>query len=167
MRLGEEMGIRLKFWFFCNYWWLLILVFLGIGMGMVLLWPSVDFKLLGMLLGTFLSLLYFLQKQRLEEMRLFREIFAECNGRYDKMNERLKDIVDAPGNQKLQSEELAILYDYFNLCGEEYLYYRQGFIFPSVWTAWHNGMKYNFTNPRIAAVWTAEKESESYYGLPL
>lgn len=161
------MRIRLKFWFFHHYWWLLTLVFVGIGTGMVFLRPGVDFKLLATLLGTFLSLLYFLQKQRLEEMKLFREIFAECNGRYDKMNERLNVIADALDNQSLQSEELAILSDYFNLCGEEYLYYRQGYIFPSVWKAWYNGMKYFITNPRIAAVWTEEKKSESYYGLPL
>lgn len=167
MRLGKEMRIRLKFWFFCNYWWLVTLVFVGIGMGMVLLWPGVDFKLLATLLGTFLSLLYFLQKQRLEEMRLFREIFAECNGRYDKMNERLNAIVEAPGDQSLQVEELGLLRDYFNLCGEEYLYYRQGYIFPLVWKAWQNGMKYFITNPRIATVWAEEKKSESYYGLPL
>ncbi len=148
-------------------WWLLTLVFVGIGTGMVLLRPGVDFKLFATVLGTFLSLLYFLQKQRLEEMRLFREIFAECNSRYDKMNERLNTILNAPNDQPLQSEEIAILSDYFNLCSEEYLYYRQGYIFPSVWKAWHNGMKYFITNPRIATVWTAEKRFESYYGLPL
>jgi hypothetical protein len=167
MRLGIEMKIKLKFWFFRNYWWLLALVFVGLGTGMGLLQAGVDFRLLATLLGTFLSLLYFLQKQRLEETKLFREIFAECNERYDKMNESLNAIVDGPDDQPLQSKERAILDDYFNLCGEEHLYYIQGYIFPSVWKAWHNGMKYFIKNPRIAAVWTEEKKSESYYGLTL
>jgi len=120
---------------------------------------------LATLLGTLLTLLYFLQKQRLEEMRLFREIFAECNERYDKMNEVLNAIVAGPDDQLLRSEERTILNDYFNLCGEEYLYYAQGYIFPSVWKAWHNGMSYFFNNPRIVKVWKEETKSDSYYGL--
>ncbi len=161
------MKIKLKFWIFRNCWWLLTLVFSSILTAMLLLGTGVDFRLVATLLGTLLSLLYFLQKQGLEEVRLFREIFAECNCRYNTMNERLNAIVDAPDNQPLQSEEIAILYDYFNLCGEEYLYYRQGHILPSVWKAWHNGMKYLIGNPKVAAVWAEERTSDSYYGLPL
>jgi hypothetical protein len=163
------MMIRLKFWFFSNYWWLLTLAILGLAVIIVFLLPSIDVKLLVTLLGTFLPLFYFLQKQRLEEIRLFREIFEECNGRYDNMNEKLNTIVDAPNpnNKSLASEELMILNDYFNLCGEEYLYYCQGYIFPSVWKAWYKGMQYYIENPRIADVWAEERKSESYYGLPL
>ena len=167
MRFGREMKIKLKFWFFRNYWWLLSLAFVGLGTGIILLQPSVDFKLLATLLGTLLSLLYFLQKQRLEETKLFREIFAECNERYDKMNEGLNAIVDGPDDQPLQTKERGILNDYFNLCGEEYLYYTEGHIFPSVWKAWRNGMEYFIKKPRIAAVWSIEKKSESYYGLSM
>lgn len=158
--------MKLKFWFFRNYWWLLVLAF-SVGIGLVLLQSCVDFKVLATLLGMLLSLLYFLQKQRLEEMKLFREIFAECNKRYDEMNERLNAIVDGPEDQPLQPKERGILNDYFNLCGEEYLYYTEGYIFPSVWQAWHNGMRYFIKNPRIAAVWAIEKKSESYYRLSL
>jgi len=161
------MGIKLKFLLFRIYWWLLPLVFSTLGTGMVLLQSDVDFKLLATLLGTLLTLLYFLQKQRLEETKLFRQIFAECNKRYDDMNERLNAITKCPADQELQSEEVDILYDYFNLCGEEYLYYKLGYIFPPVWKAWYNGMKYFIKNQRIAAVWTEEKKSDSYYGLSL
>ena len=98
---------------------------------------------------------------------LFRQIFAECNKRYDDMNEKLNAIVKGPEDQELQSKEKDTLYDYFNLCGEEYLYYKLGYIFPPVWKAWYNGMKYFIKNQRIAAVWTEEKKSDSYYGLSL
>ena len=114
------MKIKLKFFFFKNYWWLLTLLFICVSAGIVLFQSSFDFKLLATLLGTLLTLLYFLQKQRLEETKLFREIFAECNGRYDKMNEVLNTIVDGSDDQSPQPEERAILNDYFNLCGEEY-----------------------------------------------
>ena len=161
------MRIEIKYWFYRNYWWVLTSAFLILGPGVVRYQSGVDFKLMAALLGTLLSLLYFLQKQRLEETKLFREIFAECNERYNKMNEVLNAIVDAPDDKSLEPKERAILNDYFNLCGEEYLYYIQGYIFPAVWKAWYNGMKYFVENPRIAAIWTEEKESDSYYGLPL
>ena len=167
MQYAREMRIEIKYWFYRSYWWVLTLVFVIVGAGMVGLQSGVDFKLMAALLGTLLSLLYFLQKQRLEETKLFRVIFAECNDRYGKMNERLNTILDGPDDQQLKPEERAVLNDYFNLCGEEYLYYMQGYIFPAVWKAWHNGMKNYVENPRIAATWTEEKESDSYYGLPL
>jgi hypothetical protein len=51
------------------------------------------------------------------------------------MNEVLNGIVNGPADQSLKPEERTILNDYFNLCGEEYLYYTQGYIFPAVWKA--------------------------------
>jgi hypothetical protein len=161
------MKIKLKFWFFGNYWWLTLVVFVAVAAGMMLFQSGFGLKSLATLLGTFLTLIYFLQKHRLEETKLFREIFAECNARYDKMNDVLNAIVDGPENQPLLPEERAILNDYFNLCGEEYLYYTQGYIFPSVWKAWYNGMKFFISKPRIGAVWAEEKNSESYYGISL
>jgi hypothetical protein len=165
MQRGKDMKIKLKFWLFRNYWWVLTFAFIGLSTGIVLVQSSVDFKLLATVIGTFLSLLYFLQKQRLEETKLFREIFSDCNKRYDVMNDRLNAIVDDRDSETLSPEARATLNDYFNLCGEEYLYYTQGYIFPSVWLAWYNGMKFFINNPRINAVWAEEKKSESYYGL--
>jgi hypothetical protein len=79
----------------------------------------------------------------------------------------LNNIVDGPTEKPLDPEQLITLMDYFNLCGEEYLYYRQGFLFPEVWKAWYKGMRYFVANARIAAVWREEKKGDSYYGLPL
>ena len=159
------MGIRLKFWFYLNYWWLLMLALIGLCALAAFLQHDFDFKLLAALLASFLSLIYFLQKQRLEETKLFREIFAECNKRYDKLNDSLNSIFDKPHETPLEPPERAKLNDYFNLCGEEYLYFALGYIFPSVWKAWYNGMIYFMKNPRIKAMWDEEKESDSYYGL--
>lgn len=163
------MESKLKFWLFDHYW-RLTLAFFCIGIviiGMIFLSPGMDFKLPATLLGMFLALLYFLHRQRLEEMKLFREIFAECNGRYDKMNENLNKLFETPDDQELTPCQRAILNDYFNLCGEEYLYYRQGYILPEAWKAWHKGMQHFLQHKKIANFWAEEKESESYYGLPL
>ena len=71
-------------------------------------------------LGSMVSFLSFYQRQGLEELRLFRELFTEFNERYSKMNDELKRIVTEKAGNSLSEEEKNILYDYFNLCGEEY-----------------------------------------------
>jgi hypothetical protein len=57
------------------------------------------------------------------------------------------------------------LFDYFNLCGEEYLFYSQGYVYPEVWKAWFNGMEFFRPNPRIRQLWNEELKTGSYYGL--
>lgn len=116
--------------------------------------------------GAILSLAYFLQKQKLEELRLFRELFKEFNMRYDEMNEDLARIADLTPNDIGKSDRLKIV-DYLNLCGEEYLYFKLGYIEPSVWAAWYNGMKVLISSKAIGAIWDQEKKTASYYDLPL
>lgn len=158
-------GVRLKFLLFEHYWWLLCcsVALIVIILLFVLREPLLTFVTV---MGSLLSVAYFLQKQKLEEMRLFRELFKECNGRYDAMNESLAVIVKK-GDTELSNEERLKVVDYLNLCGEEYLYFRRGYIEPSVWQAWHNGMKIIVGAPPIQRVWLDEKLSGSYYDLPL
>lgn len=67
---------------------------------------------------------------------------------------------------KLSTDEENTLNDYFNLCGEEFLFYRKGYIYPEVWQAWHNGMKFYLDKDhRVKEHWEREKKAESYYGL--
>ena len=53
----------------------------------------------------------------------------------------------------------------FILCGEEYLYFVRGFIYPEVWKSWENGMKYFRRNPRIKKLWDDDLKTGAYYGL--
>ncbi len=158
-------SVRLKFWLFEHYWWLLCcsVALTVIIILFVLREPLATFVTV---MGSLLSVAYFLQKQKLEEMRLFRELFKECNGRYDAMNEALVSIANK-GDVELSSEERLKVVDYLNLCGEEYLYFRRGYIEPSVWQAWNKGMKVIVAAPPIQRVWQEEKSSGSYYDLPL
>ena len=157
-------SVRLKYWLFEHYWWLLCVVVL-VTLG-VLLARNEQVGTVATAVGALLSIAYFLQKQKLEEMRLFREIFRECNARYDAMNEELMEIIDKPAVE-LTTKERARVIDYLNLCGEEYLYFKRGYIEPSVWHAWQNGMKAIVETPNIHAIWVAEKKTGSYYDLPL
>ncbi len=157
----------MKFLFFRHYWWvlpsILILVFISAYKTGFL----IDFKFISAALGTFLSSVYFVQKQRLEEVILFREIFSECNQRYNIINDEINNIIRGDDLSVLTHKEKNLLDDYFNLCGEEYLYFKQGYIYPDVWAAWMNGMNSILNNKRIKQHWVKEKETGSFYGLPL
>lgn len=116
------------------------------------------------IIGTLISLIYFIQKQRLDELKLFRELFREFNERYDRINQDLENVMQG-SSLEVTPNERDLLIDYFNLCGEEYFFYQKGYIDPIVWNAWLNGMRFIVSAPRIQAVWRLEQKTNSYYGL--
>ena len=127
-----------------------------------------DLNLLLVWFGGIVSFFYFVQKQQTEELRLFSELYRDFNKRYGELNERLNHIASENGEAKLLDEDRDLLFDYFNLCSEEYLYYTRGYIFPEVWTAWCNGIYFFLKVEKIRALWVdEEKNAASYYGLTL
>ena len=58
-----------------------------------------------------------------------------------------------------------VVCQYFNLCAEEFLFYRLGYIDPAAWFAWQNGMRFYLANLRIRHLWEKDVKSNSYYGL--
>lgn len=124
-----------------------------------------DWQALLAIEGGLVSFTFAVQKQKLEEVQLFKELFKDFNKRYDRQNEVLNRIYNKPPESPLEADEVETLFNYFNLCGEEYLYFARGFIYPEVWQAWENGMKHFRKNPRIKKLWDEELNSESYYGL--
>lgn len=159
-----RISIKLKFWFLEHYWWLLCIVITSTSTILIVL--KEPLTTIVTVIGALLSLIYFLQKQKLEELRLFRELFKEFNERYDAMNEQLAKILESK-EVEVSAQEKETLIDYFNLCGEEYLYFIRGYIDPIVWEAWFNGMKLIVSVPRVERVWSIERKTGSYYGLPL
>ncbi len=113
-----------------------------------------------------LSFFYFFQKQKLDEIRLMKELITDFNSRYDNLNKELNDILrkgDEEPSLELDQNARATLYDYFNLCAEEYLFKELGSIDPEVWKAWYRGMEMYFKDRRICELWEQE-EKGSYYG---
>ncbi len=117
--------------------------------------------------GGLTGFFFFIQKQQLEELQLFKELFNSFNARYDKINDSLNKIYKDDIRKPLEEKERDTLDDYFNLCAEEYLYFKKGYIYPEVWKAWCNGMWFFLQNKRIGEMWQGEEESNSYYGLRL
>lgn len=117
----------------------------------------------GVLAGT-LSFVYFVQQQKLAETQLFKQLFTEFNQRYDLLNDRLAGV--SADTAVLPSDRSAII-DYFNLCAEEYLFFREGYIHPVVWRSWCRGMLQYLDRRPFHDVWIAEGRTDSYYGLSL
>ena len=152
-----------SFWFKYYVW--LVLVTLIICAFVILTAQVTDkpFALLATCIGIALTTIYFVQKQKLEEIKLFKELFTEFNQRYDNLNGEIADIKSKTMTDL--SETNKILDDYFNLCAEEYLFYSEGRIHNLVWGAWCRGMKEHLSESTINDYWEKAQKENSYYGL--
>ena len=95
------------------------------------------------------------------------DLFRQFNERYDKLNDKLNAIATQSPETMLTLEQKQVLFDYFNLCGEEWLYFKAGYIDPAVWEAWREGMRFFLRAPDIRRLWTAELDGGSYYGFSI
>jgi hypothetical protein len=121
-------------------------------------------ELLVSVIGGVVGFTYFMYRQHLDEAKLFKELFADFNVRYDELNDDLNTILFGPSDGLLSAEEREHLFSYFNLCAEEYFFYKAGYIDRRVWEAWYRGMKVFFEHPRIHALWEQDRKADSYYG---
>ncbi|MGI8538519.1 MAG: hypothetical protein ACR2N0_01890 [Rubrobacteraceae bacterium] len=118
--------------------------------------------------GGAFSFLYFVQKQQLEEAHLIKDLIVRFNAKYNELNGTLNEISDSTiRTQKIDDT----LDDYFNLCGEEYLFYTRGFIYPEVWDSWVKGMEFFWKYKVVEGKWQEETTDEDdnknfsqYYG---
>lgn len=143
-----------------------ILCFTPIYIALLLLFiflpQNISFPAIVSLTGIYLSLIFFFQKQNLEELRVFKELFTEFNNRYDNLNDKLVDIA----NGTLTGDDAKkVLDDYFNLCSEEYLFYSKGLIISEAWGSWCRGIKENLNIKAVKDYWSVSQNEESYYGL--
>lgn len=117
---------------------------------------SFELKIIGLLLAG----AYFIQRQKLSEAEFFLKAYAQFNERYDNLNDELQIIIATESVNAFNKKRLI---DYFNLCAEEYLLFRQGYIPMSVWRSWEKGMAQYFSIPEVQKIWHIEKQSQSYY----
>ena len=152
---------------FKHYWWasLALLAVVLIAASWRGLFTDPTFTIA--LTGTIISLFFFVQKQALEETWLLKELFESFNARYDEMNKDLAEIAAPYNHEELSPTEKTVLVDYFNLCAEEYLYFRRGYLPPEVWESWSRGMSFYWKNDRIQPFWEYELKTGSYYGFRL
>ena len=167
MNIG--MNNRIK-WFIQGYYFSIVSIMfvILIILAVILYANSADWKILLTLGGGLISFVYFIQKQQLDEAKFINELFVQFNQRYACLNDKLSHIIEnKEGFKELQSGEIDTLNKYFNLCGEEFLFYQKGYIYKEVWRSWVAGMKYYYDSKRINDFWATELNSESYYGLDI
>lgn len=149
-------------------WLFIVLALLSIGYAIY--GPAADEKRTQVaftLVGASAVLVHFLYVRHLEETKMFRELFTEFNARYDKLNERLNALVNSEQLCPLKPQEKNLLFDYFNLCGEEFFFYHSGYIPDKVWDAWRRGIQGFIKYDCIRDLLRTELEGGSYYGLTL
>ena len=115
-------------------------------------------------LGALAGFFYFAYRQHLDETRLFKELFVEFNARYGKLNDRLNAISSGPREGQLSQSDRELLFSYFNLCAEEYFFYKAGYIDQEVWKSWCRGISVFLEHPRIRELWDSDCKADSYYG---
>lgn len=116
-------------------------------------------------IAVILSAIYFIQKQKLEEDKLFFEAFSSFNKRFTEQSSLLHKLPKEgePGN-----EQNAVIANYFDLCAEEYYFYKHGRIPKDVWACWAKGMLYYIDNyPCVLSYWEDMEKQKANYGLSI
>lgn len=150
------------------YPWIFLALVLVANAFVLLFLPSqVSPEMLLSVTGSVAALIHFLYAQHNHNTEQFIGLFQDFNARYDQLNGRLNTIVERDDSFVLTAEDTQVLYDYFNLCAEEFLYFKSGYIDLEVWSAWLRGMKFYASKPEIRRLWEADLQSGSYYGFTL
>jgi hypothetical protein len=153
----------LRHFLFKAYGWL-ALTFGVAGISIAIVFYKGDaLSLLSPIIASALGFCYFVQQQRLAETMLFKQLFTEFNLRYDGLNDKLTEIATQRTLPSPQDRQVVV--DYFNLCAEEYLFFRRGYITPEVWRSWCRGMRVYILQEPFRGLWDEEEKSDAFYGL--
>ncbi len=150
---------------FRHYWWIGIILGASAVATAFLFGGADRLGLIGAAIAGTLGFFYFVQQQKLSETTLFLSLFTAFNARYDKLNGPLSEIIEQ--DKPASTEQRNLIVDYFNLCAEEYLFYREGYIHHHVWRSWCRGMLWYLRRHPFKNVWHEEVKSDSFYGLSL
>lgn len=160
-----KVPLRLKVKFLIFDWGTLISAILALAaLVAVTIWPPILSEAGVPGVGLLLGFIYFLQKQKLQETKLFKELFVAFNNEYGAMSEKLESAWRET-DEDLSDEDKATLVQYLNLCSEEFLFYERGYIHPSAWKTWAKGMLSNLSKKRVCQFAKTELKENCYYGL--
>lgn len=120
------------------------------------------------ILGSIAALYFGIIKYRIENDKMFKELFESFNKKYDEtFNDLLNEIKNS--QRALNLDEKNKIIDYLNLSAEEYLWYSKNRIPSRVWKAWKAGITDNLKIEQVNEIFKKETSSSngrlSYYGL--
>ncbi|MEI7676835.1 MAG: hypothetical protein WCJ03_08655 [Bacteroidales bacterium] len=107
-------------------------------------------------------------KYKIEDDRIFIDLFDKFNKKYSgDFNDLFNNL--RINNIPLTDKQKLLVIDYFNICSEEYLWYKKGRIPKNVWLAWKSGIQENLAIKEVGDLFKSEVLSSnskiSYYGL--
>ena len=114
------------------------------------------------IVGSCWALAFYVHRRQADDARFAKELLTEFNERYDKLSSVLQFAISRRGDFEKETELNFIRY--FNLCAEEWLFWKAGYIYDPVWKAWENGMRQYSRDNRVMAIWDEEAKTDSYYG---
>ena len=114
------------------------------------------------LVGGLGAFAFYFHRRHADDARLVKELLTEFNDRYDKLGGELQFAISHRGDFEMETQLRFVRY--FNLCAEEWLFWKSGYIYEPVWKAWENGMKQYGRDPRVVVLWRKEEATDSYYG---
>ena len=114
-------------------------------------------------------------QSKIAKHRLQKDLFGEFNRRYDALNGHLEKITKYDSLEHLMDKKpnkypflRNKLNDYFNLCAEEYYWYKNGRIDKDLWQSWEVGMNAWYNNHAIIReAWKEEYDSFGYHSFYL
>lgn len=127
------------------------------------------------LVGLVITFIFSISNRKLNHQKMEKELFSEFNRRYDTFNDSLNLLDSLTTLDELKSTCSLIdnknmhhlLIDYFNLCAEEYYWYRRKRINKLLWSSWNSGMMYYYNkHPVVRELWQSEVREggfRSYY----
>ncbi|MCB0741155.1 MAG: hypothetical protein KDB92_08935 [Chitinophagaceae bacterium] len=151
---------------------LIIIIFILLIAGAIYYYlrKNIDGNLLFGSIGSLITIFFGYIKFQIENDTMFNQLFTDFNNRYTNKQNDLLNSLRNDDEYKFKTGEKNLIYDYFNLCAEEFLWFKKGRIPKRVWFAWENGIRENLKIPIINEMFKAEiltKEGRtSFYGLP-
>lgn len=121
--------------------------------------------------GIIITVIFSAANKNLNHQKMEKELFAEFNKRYDALNDSLTLLSSISTLEQLRETNSFIdkktmhhlLIDYFNLCAEQYYWYRKKRIKKLLWDSWHSGMMYYYTtHPVVRELWELEIKGGGY-----
>ncbi|TYB79172.1 hypothetical protein [Bizionia myxarmorum] len=108
--------------------------------------------------------------KKLANDEMMKDLFTEFNIRYDTINNKLDKISKTSvviWEAQKDEKEKALIYgdvvDFFNICSEEYYWYKEGRLDAKIWKAWHKGMNDIYNRSKIIQhIWEQECKNEGY-----
>ncbi len=148
--------------------WGFIITAISFVIVIYLLWcKQVENTLAIGILGTIATFYFGVLKYKMENDKIFNELFTSFTTRYDdKLNDLFNELrLDLV--KKIELDDKKLIIDYFNLCAEEYMWYSRNRIPKSVWIAWKAGIIENLEIVQVKEVYLKETKNggKSFYGL--